>query len=294
MHNMGLSMSKSKALRKPNWLQAPVGGGKAYKDLSALIRNNSLHTVCEEAHCPNKGECWSRGVATFMILGDICTRSCAFCNIKTGKPLPPDRDEPQRLAQNAQLMKLRYLTLTSVDRDDLPDQGAQHWYETIQAVKSLSPSIKVEALVPDFQGNTELLDKVLAAKPDVLNHNLETVPRLQKSIRKFANWEHSWKILEHARKQGFINKTGIMLGLGEKNHEVFEFIECAAQAQVDILTIGQYLQPSSEHHSVERYYSPKEFAEFARFAQEQGISHCESGPLVRSSWHAQDQFEHLT
>lgn len=286
-------MTANSPLRKPAWLKAPVGGGKAYKELGALIRKNSLHTVCEEAHCPNKGECWSRGVATIMILGDTCTRACAFCNVKTGKPLAPDRDEPLRVAENALLMKLRYLTLTSVDRDDLPDQGAHHWYSTISAVKELNPQIKVESLVPDFQGNTDLLDVVLQAKPDVLNHNLETVARLQKSIRKFANWEHSWKILRHARERGFINKTGIMLGLGETEAEILEFIDQAAAAAVDILTLGQYLQPSAEHHPVLHYYTPQQFAEFARYTREKGVPHCESGPLVRSSWHAEDQFDNL-
>lgn len=276
-------------LRKPAWLKAPLGGGAEYRALSQLVAKKGLHTVCEEAHCPNKGECWSRGVATIMILGDTCTRACAFCNVATGKPLAPDANEPRRVAESVQLMGLRYLTLTSVDRDDLPDQGALHWLETLRSVHQITPQVRIETLIPDFQGNTDLLDLVLEGKPDVLNHNIETVERLQKSIRKFANWVHSWKILDHAKAKGFITKTGIMLGLGEEEHEIFDFLDQAAQHHVDIVTIGQYLRPTDKHHPVMAYYSPAQFASYARYALEKGIPHCESGPLVRSSWHAQEQ-----
>jgi len=278
-------------LRKPAWLKAPLGGGSEYHKLAKSIQEKNLHTVCAEAHCPNKGECWSRGVATLMILGDTCTRACAFCNVKTGRPASTDVQEPIRVAEAVRDMNLRYLTLTSVDRDDMEDFGAEIWSETIRRIKHDQPSIKIEALVPDFQGRTELLDVVLHALPDVLNHNLETIPRLQKKIRKFANWEHSLHILRHAKAQGFTTKTGIMVGLGETRAEVFEFLADMARENVDIVTVGQYLQPSQTNIAVQRYVEPAEFRDYAQEALRLGIPKCESGPLVRSSWHAAESAE---
>ncbi|HSQ41100.1 MAG TPA: lipoyl synthase [Fibrobacteraceae bacterium] len=275
-------------LRKPLWLKGSVGGGPAYRDLSRRIQAQGLHTVCDAAHCPNKGECWSRGVATLMILGDICTRSCSFCNVHSGRPLAPDLAEPERVANAVQGMGIRYLTLTSVDRDDLEDLGAEIWAETIRRSKTVVPSLRIEALTPDFQGRTELLDAVLEAGPDVLNHNLETVPRLQRTIRKAANWKHSTQILEHAHQRGFYTKTGIMVGLGETDEEVLQFLEEMAAARVDIVTIGQYLQPTARNTPVQRYVEPSVFQSYAEQAHRLGIPRCESAPLVRSSWHAED------
>lgn len=272
--------------RKPTWLKAPLGGGQAYRELRDLIQREKLHTVCEEAHCPNKGECWSQGIATLMILGDTCTRACRFCNVKTGKPPQTDWQEPLRVARSVQAMGLRYLTLTSVDRDDLEDLGAEIWGETIRQVRKLNPDIQIEVLIPDFQGRTALLDEVLAAKPQVLNHNLETVPRLQKDIRRFANWEHSMTILNHAKQQGFVTKSGIMVGLGETDDEVMEWLNAMAQAKLDIVTIGQYLQPSPQNLPVQRWVKPQQFSLYAQHAKRLGIPRCESGPLVRSSYHA--------
>jgi lipoic acid synthetase len=276
------------AERKPSWLKAPLSGGAGYRALAQKIQGAGLNTVCEEAHCPNKGECWSRGVATLMILGDTCTRACAFCNVNSGKPAQTDIEEPLRVAQTVKAMGLRYLTLTSVDRDDLVDQGAEIWSETIRRIKLLVPEIRIETLVPDFQGNCTLLDLVLDAGPDVLNHNLETVPRLQRMIRKFANWDHSLQILDHAKARGFKTKTGIMVGLGETDAEVLAFLQVAAEHQVDIVTIGQYLQPSMRNIAVQRYVEPRVFRDYASYALEIGIARCASGPLVRSSWHAEE------
>lgn len=275
-------------LRKPHWLKTRLGGGDAYHSLADRINKQNLHTVCDEAHCPNKGDCWSRGIASLMILGRICTRACEFCNVETGKPLPVDTEEPQRVADAVRAMGVRYLTLTSVDRDDLDDQGAEIWFETIQRIRHAVPGIHIEALVPDFRGKLDLLDAVLASKPDILNHNLETVPRLQRQIRRAANWEHSMSILEHARAKGFVTKTGLMVGLGESDSEVFQFLEFMAKAQVDIVTIGQYLQPSPQNIEVQRFCPPETFAEYAQYARTIGIPRCDSAPLVRSSWHAQE------
>jgi lipoic acid synthetase len=221
-----------------------------------------------------------------MILGDTCTRACAFCNVKTGRPPLTDLAEPLRIAETVANMGIRYLTLTSVDRDDLEDMGSEIWSETIRRTKLAAPGIQIEALVPDFQGRTDLLDVVLESKPDVLNHNMETVPRLQRSIRKAANWEHSMRILQHARSKGFVTKTGIMVGLGETDAEVFEFLEQMAIAKIEIVTVGQYLQPSTQNIPVDRYVDPKVFRDYAQHAIKLGIPRCESGPLVRSSWHA--------
>ena len=278
--------SEARPARKPAWLKGHIGGGAQYRELSQRIRSQALHTVCEEAHCPNKGECWSRGVATLMILGDTCTRSCAFCNVTTGRPSAVDLQESLRVAEAVQAMGLRYLTLTSVDRDDLEDLGAEVWSETIRRVKLACPDVQIECLVPDFQGRTELLQLVLDAGPQVLNHNLETVPRLQKVIRKSANWDWSMQVLAHARAQGFVTKTGIMVGLGETDEEVFAFIEELAEQKIEIVTIGQYLQPSVRNLAVQRFCTPQQFRAYAQRAQELGIPRCESGPLVRSSWHA--------
>lgn len=280
-------------LRKPDWLKIKIPGGSDYKQLSHDLRDSKLHTVCEEAKCPNLGECWSRGVATIMILGDTCTRACGFCNVKTGRPSLYDLEEPTRIGKMLKGRGLKYITITSVNRDELDDQGAQVWAETIHAVRGAIPGVKVEVLTPDFRGNTDLLDVVLDAQPDVYNHNLETVQRLQKSVRKMANWEHSSQVLLHAKSRGFLTKTGLMVGLGETDQEVFEYIEQMAALQIDILSLGQYLQPTRKHLPVERYVHPDQFAKFKEYAHLKGIPKCESGPLVRSSYHADEQSEGL-
>jgi lipoic acid synthetase len=276
-------------LRKPEWLKIKIPGGESYSELNKELRGSKLHTVCEEAKCPNLGECWSQGVATIMILGDTCTRACGFCNVKTGRPGFYDLDEPKRVMEMVQGRPLKYLTITSVNRDELEDQGAQVWAETILGIRSVIPGIKLEVLTPDFRGNTEILDVVLDAKPDVFNHNLETVPRLQKSVRKMANWKHSTEVLAHAKSRGFVTKTGLMVGLGESDEEVFEWIHLMAELKVDILSLGQYLQPTRKHLPVDRYVHPDQFASYKDFAISCGIPKCESGPLVRSSYHADEQ-----
>lgn len=276
-------------IRKPDWLKIKIPGGEDYAKLNQELRDSKLHTVCEEARCPNLGECWSRGVATIMILGDTCTRACGFCNVKTGRAGTYDLDEPRRIGEMLKGKPFKYITITSVNRDELADQGAQVWVETIHAVRSAIPGVKVEILTPDFRGNTELLDLVLDANPDVYNHNLETVFRLQKEVRKMANWEHSTKVLLHAKSRGFKTKTGLMVGLGETDAEVFEYIQQMADLGVDILSIGQYLQPTRKHLPVDRYVNPLVFEQYKSAALAAGIPKCESGPLVRSSYHADEQ-----
>jgi len=277
---------------KPAWLKAKIPSGEGYSKLNRLVRQHKLHTVCQEARCPNQDDCWNRGTATMMLLGDTCTRACAFCNVKTGRPGHYDREEPMRVAESVSILNLRFVTLTSVDRDDLDDMGSEVWAETIRRVRQARPGIKIEALIPDFQGNTDIEDVVLDAGPDVLNHNMETVRRLQKPIRKFANWDDSRTMLIHARDRGFTTKTGLMVGLGETMDEIKEFIAEMAELKVDILTIGQYLQPSPKHHPVMKYYEPELFKELGEYAKSLGIPVVESGPLVRSSYHA-DESESL-
>ena len=283
-------MTDSKYIRKPEWLKIKIPGGDGYSKMNKNLRYNKLHTVCEEAKCPNLGECWSKGAATIMILGDTCTRACGFCNVKTGRPGFYDTDEPARVVESIKDMEgLKYLTITSVNRDELADQGAQVWAETILGIRSCKPHLKIEVLTPDFRGDTEILDIVLDAKPDVFNHNLETVYRLQKSVRKMANWRDSHTALSHAKERGFTTKTGLMVGLGETDDEVLDFIDKAAELKVDILSIGQYLQPTKKHLPVMRYVDPEVFESYKTYAIKAGIPKCESGPLVRSSYYAEDQ-----
>jgi lipoyl synthase len=264
-------------------------GGKVYTDLRARVRDLGLHTVCESASCPNIGECWSRRSLTIMILGGICTRSCRFCDVPTGRPLPPDPDEPERVATMLAELELRHTVITCVDRDDLRDGGAAHWAATIRAVKRRSPELVLEVLTGDFKGDTGAVETVLAAGPDVLAHNLETVPRLSRQVRVQASYARSYAILRHAKQQGAITKTGLMLGLGESREEVSQVLRETREVGVDILTLGQYLRPSREHLPVERYVPPEEFAELAAEARALGFPHVESGPMVRSSYHADGQ-----
>lgn len=266
-------------------------GGSAYQDLHRRVRELSLHTVCQSASCPNIGECWNNRALTIMILGEICTRSCRFCDVATGRPLPVDEDEPRRVAAILGELDLRHTVITSVDRDDLPDGGAGIWARTLHACHQTAPTMTIEVLVPDFKGNLRDVDTVLDAQPDVFAHNLETVPRLSRQVRVQARYDRSYRVLEHARRRGALTKTGLMLGLGEQRDEIIEVVDQLADLGLTILTLGQYLQPSRKHLPIERYVHPDEFAELAAYARGRGILHVESGPLVRSSYHAEGQSE---
>src|ERR1700757_2000927 len=279
---------------RPDWLRVKFLGGERYQDLKRIMRTLDLHTVCESARCPNMGECWEHGTATFMILGDICTRACGFCAVPSGKPVgPPDEEEPVRVAEAAARMGLRYAVVTSVNRDDQPDGGARIFARTIQEIRNRVPGCKVEVLIPDFRGDWTALDVVLAVKPDILNHNTETVPRLYRQVRKGALYERSLELLRRS-KQSHLDlptKTGMMLGLGETGDEVIRTMRDLAAQGTDLLTLGQYLRPTRDPLPVVRFVHPGEFAEFKRLGMEMGFQHVESGPLVRSSYHAFDQAE---
>ncbi len=275
--------------RHPEWIRATLPTKPAYFELRAMVKELQLHTVCESASCPNIGECWTRRALTIMILGDICTRSCRFCDVTTGRPLPADPDEPRRVAEMLARLDLEHTVITCVDRDDLADFGAAHWAETIRAVKASCPTMTLEVLAGDFKGNTALVDIVLSADPDVFAHNLETVPRLSRQVRVQASYPRSYAILEHARKRDAVTKTGLMLGLGETRDEVEEVLRDVAALGVDIVTLGQYLSPSKQHLPIERYVHPSEFAELEAYARGVGITHVVAGPLVRSSYHADGQ-----
>ncbi len=275
-------------LPRPAWIRAKAPQGPAYERILRLVRGLALHTVCEEAHCPNLGECWSRGTATFMILGDVCTRACGFCAVRTGLPgRPPDDDEPRRVADAVARMGLRYAVVTSVNRDDQPDGGAAVFAATIREIRARVPGCGVEVLIPDFKGRWDALQVVVDARPDVLNHNVETVPRLYRSARAGASFPRSLELLRRSRDAGLLTKSGIMLGLGEERAEVEDTIRAIHASGTEILTVGQYLRPSPQHLPVRRYFAPAEFEELRAFALGLGFAHVESGPLVRSSYHAE-------
>jgi len=279
---------------RPDWLRVKFFGGERYQNLKRLMRTLALHTVCESARCPNMGECWEHGAATFMILGDVCTSACGFCAVPSGKPVgPPDEEEPWRVAEAVEQMGLRYAVITSVNRDDQPDGGAHIFARTIEEIRRRVPACKVEVLIPDFRGDWDALDTVLAANPDVLNHNTETVPRLYRQVRKGAVYERSLELLRRAkqRRPRLPTKTGMMLGLGEEKNELLRTIEELAAQGTDILTLGQYLQPTREHLPIVRYVPPREFAEYKILGEAMGFKHVEAGPLVRSSYHAFAQAE---
>ncbi len=276
-------------LRKPEWIRVKTGSSGRYFEIKNLLRENKLHTVCEEASCPNIGECFGKGTATFMILGDLCTRRCPFCDVAHGKPLPPDEHEPIHLAQSIAVMKLKYVVITSVDRDDLRDGGAAHFVSCINEVRKSSPETKIEILVPDFRGRLDVaLELFENGLPDVMNHNLETVPRLYRAARPGADYDHSLRLLSDFKKRhpGIPTKSGIMLGLGEEDEEVLEVMKDLRAHDVDMLTLGQYLQPSKGHLPVSRFVSPERFFEFELEAKKMGFSHAACGPMVRSSYHA--------
>jgi lipoic acid synthetase len=274
-------------VRKPKWLRTQVPAGKQYLDVKAIVEKNKLHTICTSGHCPNMAECWGRGTATLLILGDICTRSCKFCNVKTGKPFPSDLNEPERVAESVRLMRVKHVVITSVDRDDMEDGGAVIWALTIKKVKELNPLTTIETLIPDFDGNAELIHKVIDAKPDVISHNLETVKRITPILRSKARYEISLKVLEYIVKSGIRSKTGIMLGLGETETEVLETMDDVRALGVEVFTIGQYLQPTPRHLSVKEFITPEQFEKYRIAGLEKGFRYVESSPLVRSSYHAE-------
>ena len=282
-------------LRKPEWIRVKAGSGSTrFDEIKRRLRENKLHTVCEEASCPNIGECFGKGTATFMILGDLCTRRCPFCDVAHGRPAAPDAGEPQHLAQTIAALALDYVVITSVDRDDLRDGGAQHFADCIRAVREHSPRTRIEVLVPDFRGRLEIALQILAADPpDVMNHNLETVPRLYRQARPGSDYQHSLRLLQEfkARRPGVPTKSGLMLGLGETDEEILAVMHDLRAHGVDMLTIGQYLQPTAHHLPVLRYVHPDGFREFERAAQEMGFAHAAVGPMVRSSYHADRQAE---
>src|SRR6266436_6418554 len=288
----GMPVPAPGAHPRPDWLRVKFFGGERYQDLKRTMRTLDLHTVCESARCPNMGECWEHGTATFMILGDICTRACGFCAVPSGKPVgPPDEDEPLRVAEAVARMGLRYAVVTSVNRDDQADGGSAIFARTITEIRKRVPGCKVEVLIPDFRGNWQALETVVRAQPDVLNHNTETVPRLYREVRKGAIYERSLELLRRAKLLApeMPTKTGLMLGLGETREEVLAAMQDLAAQGTDILTLGQYLQPTREHLPVVRFVHPDEFAEYKKLGEQMGFAHVESGPLVRSSYHAFEQ-----
>lgn len=273
--------------RRPEWLKVRVPGGEQYTTIKNLIGQQRLHTVCEEARCPNMGECWSAGTATFMILGDTCTRSCGFCAVKTGRPGTLDWDEPRRVADAVKQMGLRHAVITSVNRDERKDGGAPIFAESIRLIREEVPGCRIEVLIPDFKGSEEALHIVLDANPDVLNHNVETVPRMYKIVRPQAKYHQSLELLDRAQKRSFLTKSGMMVGIGETPDEVLSVMQDLRSVKCEILTIGQYLQPTKNHLPIERFVHPDEFAMYREEGKKMGFTHVESGPLVRSSYHAE-------
>jgi lipoic acid synthetase len=282
--------------RRPDWLKVRAPSGEAYHDLKRLMRSKSLHTICEEANCPNMAECWGRGTATFLIMGDTCTRSCGFCDVKTGMPSPLDWAEPMRVAQAVKDMDLKHVVITSVNRDERRDGGAPIFALTIRKVRELQPGCTIEVLIPDFKGDPNALEIVMREEPDILNHNVETVQRLFKKVQPQDNYAWALKTLQNAKaiQPDAVTKTGLMLGLGETHEEVLDVMRDLREIDVDILTLGQYLQPSKRHLPIERYWAPEEFAEFRRIGYEMGFKWVESGPLVRSSFRAEFQARALS
>ncbi len=274
-------------IKKPKWLRVKLPTGESYKKVRSLVDKHQLHTICESGSCPNMGECWGDGTATFMILGNICTRSCGFCAVKTGKPLPADLEEPKKLAESVKLMQVKHAVITSVDRDDLTDGGSLIWAETVREVRKQSPGTTMETLIPDFGGKWENLQNVIDVAPEIVSHNLETVRRLTKEVRIQAKYDRSLEVLMRLKKGGMKTKSGIMLGIGETEQEVYETIDDLSNVKVDVLTLGQYLQPTPKHLPVIDFVTPEKFQEYKEYALTKGFRYVESGPLVRSSYHAE-------
>ena len=272
--------------RLPRWMKMQMPKGESYSMVKNLVAQHQLHTICTSGNCPNIGECWNRGTATFMILGDICTRNCKFCGVKTGKPLPPDPEEPKRIADSVRVMQLKHAVITSVDRDDLPDLGAAFWAETIREVKKLNPETSIEVLIPDFQAKAELIQILIGARPEVISHNMETVERLTPHIRSAAKYRTSLEVIRVIASSGVIAKSGIMLGLGETEPEVLQVMDDLRSVGCKVMTIGQYLAPTLEHIQVKEYITPEQFEHYRTIGLEKGFSFVESSPLVRSSYRA--------
>lgn len=280
-------MGNDKRVRKPEWLKISIGANERYTETKRIVESHCLHTICSSGRCPNMGECWGKGTATFMIAGDICTRSCKFCNTQTGRPLPLDPDEPAHVAESIALMKLSHAVITSVDRDDLPDLGAAHWAQTIREIKRLNPETTTEVLIPDFQGRKELIDQVIKACPEIISHNMETVKRISPQVRSAANYHTSLEVIRQIAESGITAKSGIMVGLGETPAEVEELMDDLISVGCKILTIGQYLQPTHKHFPVAAYITPEQFAVYKEIGLKKGFEQVESAPLVRSSYHAE-------
>lgn len=274
-------------IRKPEWLKTRLQSNSQFAQVNNIVKEHGLHTICTSGRCPNMSECWNKGTATFMISGEICTRACKFCNTLTGRPLPLDLDEPNKVAESVRLMKLRHAVVTSVDRDDLRDGGAEHWAKTIRAIKDLNPTTTLEVLIPDFDGKTDLIDLIISEKPDIISHNLETVRRLTPAIRTKAKYDTSLRVLAYIASQNIVAKTGIMLGLGETEEEVLTLMDDALATGCSILTIGQYMQPSRQNVVVSEYITPQKFEEYKQIGLQKGFRYVESAPLVRSSYGAE-------
>ncbi len=279
--------AEPKFKRKPDWLRVKLPTGKEYAKVRQLVSTHKLHTICESGNCPNMGECWGAGTATFMILGNICTRSCGFCNVATGRPKGVDLQEPERIAESVRLMNVKHCVITSVDRDDLKDGGSTIWVETINAIRRVSPQTKFETLIPDFQGKWENLQRIIDAQPDIVSHNLETVRRLTKQVRIQAKYDRSLEVLKRLKNAGLKTKSGVMLGLGETEQEIIETMDDLRSVNCDVLTLGQYLQPTPKHLPVVEFIRPEAFAKYKEIGLEKGFRFVESGPLVRSSYHAE-------
>jgi len=277
--------------RLPRWMKMQLPKGESYSRVKNLVTQHNLHTICTSGNCPNIGECWNRGTATFMILGEICTRNCKFCGVKTGNPLNPDPEEPRRIAESVRIMQLKHAVITSVDRDDLPDLGASFWAETIREIKTLNPDTSIEVLIPDFQGKTELIRKVIDAAPEVISHNMETVERLTPHIRSAAKYDTSLKVIQYIATSGVIAKSGIMLGLGETEVEVIQVMDDLLKVGCKVMTIGQYLAPTLSHIQVKEYITPEQFEKYRTIGLEKGFTFVESSPLVRSSYRADAHVE---
>lgn len=280
-------------VRKPEWLKISIGANERYTETKRIVESHCLHTICSSGRCPNMGECWGRGTATFMIGGNICTRSCKFCNTQTGRPLPLDPQEPTHVAESVRLMKLSHAVVTSVDRDDLPDLGAAHWAQTIREIRRLNPETTIEVLISDFQGRRELVEQVIEARSDIISHNMETVRRISPLVRSAARYDTSLEVIRQIAASGITAKSGIMVGLGETPAEVEELMDDLRAAGCQIMTIGQYLQPSHRHYPVSEYITPDQFKRYEETGLAKGFTQVESGPLVRSSYHAEKSLRYL-
>lgn len=287
MNNDTKDIEKVSFRRKPEWLKVKLPYGFKTKDVVGLLNDRHIHTICSSGMCPNKAECWGAGTATFMLCGNICTRNCRFCNVSTNRPKPLDPKEIDDIADSILKLGLRHVVITSVDRDDLPDQGAEHWAKAIRKIREKCPGVTMEVLIPDFQGKYELIDKIIAEGPEIISHNLETVRRLTPEVRSVATYDRSLDVLRYIASKGIRTKSGIMLGLGEIPEEIYQTMDDLREVGCEVMTIGQYLQPSRNHYEVKAYITPEQFEEYGEIARSKGFRHVESAPMVRSSYHAE-------